>query len=244
MRDAPAVMYLFEGGSGDAIGTGAAMSDDDRIASDLRGFGPLGILAILAILLGALLPPLGAVLVLLWAWRSRTPWHEIGYTRPGSWVRTVVVGTPLGIVFKFLMKAIVMPLLGASPVNQAYRYLAGNLDSLPGAIFTMIVIAGLGEETLFRGWMFERLGRRFGHSPLAKVVIVLLTTVLFALAHYPGQGLPGTEQAIITGLVFGTIFGITGRIWLVMTVHAAFDLTALWMIYGNLETWAAHLVFK
>jgi membrane protease YdiL (CAAX protease family) len=154
-----------------------------------------------------------------------------------------MIGAPLGVLFKFLMKAVVMPLLGTSPVNQAYHYLAGNRAALPGAILTMIVIAGFGEETLFRGWMFERLGKWFGHGGAARVVTVLLTTVLFAVAHYPGQGLPGAEQATITGLVFGTIFAVTGGIWLPITAHAAFDLTALWMIYGNLETWAAHLMF-
>jgi len=45
-------------------------------------------------------------------------------------------------------------------------------------------------------------------------------------------------------VVYGTIFAATGRIWVLMFAHAAFDLTALWMIYWNLETRVAHLVFK
>ena len=49
---------------------------------------------------------------------------------------------------------------------------------------------------------------------------------------------------MITGLVFGTIFSITGRIWMVMCAHAAFDLTAIAIIYWNLEAAVAHLVFK
>jgi hypothetical protein len=56
--------------------------------------------------------PVGALLVLLWVSRSRTPWREIGYVRPKSWIGTLVVGIALGIALKFLMKAIVMPLLG------------------------------------------------------------------------------------------------------------------------------------
>jgi hypothetical protein len=44
------------------------------------------------------------------------------------------------------------------------------------------------------------------------MAIVLLTTAVFGLAHYPDQGLAGVEQATITGLVFGTIFAVTGRI--------------------------------
>jgi hypothetical protein len=56
--------------------------------------------------------------------------------------------------------------------------------------------------------------------------------------------LPGVEQAMVTGLVFGTIFSITGRIWMVMCAHAAFDLAAVGIIYWNLEATVAHLVFK
>jgi membrane protease YdiL (CAAX protease family) len=73
---------------------------------------------------------------------------------------------------------------------------------------------------------------------------VLLTSTVFALAHYSNQGLAGVEQAAITGLVFGTIFAVTGRLWMLMCAHAAFDLTALAIIYWNLESAVAHLVFK
>jgi CAAX protease family protein len=220
------------------------VTSPDRVAASLRRFGPLGILAILVILAGGLAPPLGAILVLVWVWLSRTPWREIGYVRPQSWTRTLFVGIAFGVAFKFLMKAVVMPLVGAPPINQAYHFLAGNTAALPGMVFVLIFTAGFGEETYFRGWMFERLGKLFGSSVWAKIFIVLFTSALFSGAHYPTQGFPGVEQAIITGLVFGTIFAVTGRIFMLMIVHAAFDLTALAMIYWDFETNVAHLIFK
>ena len=88
---------------------------DDRLAAELRRFGPAGIFAILLILftgnilLGQVVLPVGAVLVLGWVRLSRTPWHEIGYVRPRSWVAMVAIGLTLGIALKFLLKAIVMP---------------------------------------------------------------------------------------------------------------------------------------
>jgi membrane protease YdiL (CAAX protease family) len=42
--------------------------------------------------------------------------------------------------------------------------------------------------------------------------------------------------------VFGVIVARTGRIWTVMCAHAAFDLTAVAIIYWNLEAGVAHLV--
>jgi membrane protease YdiL (CAAX protease family) len=221
------------------------VSAQDHLAAQLRGFGPLGILAILIILSGnRLIAPLSAILVLIWVKLSGTPWHEIGYVRPRSWVRSFAVGIGFGVALKFAMKAIVMPLFGAPPINWAYHFVAGNSGVIPLMLYTMIVTAGFGEETFYRGWMFERLSKLVGRGVAAKGGIVLVTSVVFALIHYPEQGAPGVEQALVTGLLFGSIFAVTGQIFLLMIAHAAFDLTALWMIYYNLETRIAHLIFK
>ena len=217
----------------------------DRVAAGLRGFGPLGILAFLAIAAGNLVvAPLSAFLVLVWARLSRTPWRDIGYVRPKSWTRDLALGIVFGTAFKLLMKTIVMPVLGADPINRTYHYLAGNRAALPGILFAAIIGAGFGEETVFRGYLFERLRKLLGSGVWARSFIVLLTATLFGLAHYPDQGLAGAEQGTITGLVFGTIFAVTGQLWMLMCAHAAFDVTAVAIIYWDLESAVAHLVFK
>jgi membrane protease YdiL (CAAX protease family) len=235
----------FAKGAEPPVDANAVTSSDDRFAVDLRGFGPVGILAILIILAGTLVTvPVSALLALAWVRLSRTPWNEIGYVRPKSWVGSVVIGIAFGIAFKLLMKIIVMPLIGADPINQAYHYLVGNPVALPAILFSVIVGGGFAEETVFRGYMFERLDKLFGKSLGAKTLIVVFTTALFASAHYHDQGLAGVEQAVMTGLVFGTIFAATGRIWMLMIAHAAFDVTAIAIIYWNLESEVAHLIFK
>ena len=214
-------------------------------AAELRGFGPLGILAILVIAAGNFLfTPLSALLVLAWARQSGTPWREIGYVRPKSWAATIAIGIVFGVAFKLLMKAIVMPLLGADPINQAYHYLVGNTAALPWILYAVTIGAGFGEETVFRGYMFERLGKLFGAGAWVTPLIVVLSAAWFGLIHYPLQGIAGVQQATIFGLVFGTIFAITGQIWMLMFAHAAFDLTAVAIIYWNLEREVAHLIFK
>lgn len=222
-----------------------AISSDDRLADRLRGFGPLGLLAIVVIVAGAMVTPLlGAVLVVGWVSWSRTPWQEIGYVRPGSWIASLALGIVFGFSFKLILKSVVMPLLGADPVNPAYQDLVGNTAALPGMLFAVIAGAGFGEETVYRGYLFERLGKLLGSGVSAKIVIVLLASGLFGLAHYSDQGLAGAQQALITGLAFGTIFAITRRIWMPMFAHAAFDLAAVAIIYLDLESEVAHLVFK
>jgi hypothetical protein len=107
-----------------------------------------------------------------------------------------------------------------------------------------VVGAGFGEETVFRGYLFERLGALLGKGARARAATVILTSGLFALAHYTGQGLPGVQQSAAVGLVFGTVFAATGRIWTLMFAHAAFNLTAIAIIYYDLESSVAHLVFR
>ena len=217
----------------------------DRFASELRRFGPVGILAMAVILAGNfVVAPLSAILALAWARRSGTPMRAIGFAPPKSWPIVIGAGIVLGVAFKILMKSVVMPLLGADAVNQAYDYLVGNTAALPAILFTVIVAAGFGEETVYRGYLFERFGKLLGSGVPARVSIVLLTSALFGLAHYAEQGIPGAEQAAIVGLVLGTIFAITGRIWMLMVAHSAFDVTAVFIIYWNLESHVAHLVFK
>jgi membrane protease YdiL (CAAX protease family) len=215
--------------------------DDPR----LRGFGPIGLLAMAVVLLGNVLFPGGAgLLVLIWARLSRTPWRDIGYVRPRSWIGTLALGIVLGFMLELTLKAIVMRMLGAPAINPAYRNLVGNASAVPGFLFTIIVGAGFGEETVFRGFLFERLGKLLGHGRPAKFAIILVTSLLFGLAHYGTQGWAGVEQSAVTGAVFGTCYALAGRIWLPIVIHATFDLTAYALIYWNLAPTVATLLFK
>ncbi len=176
-------------------------------------------------------------------WLSKTPWRESGLARPRSWLSVIVAGIVLGVAFKFAMKALVMPLLGADPVNQLYRPMQGNLPMLLEFLPYAILGAGFAEELVFRGWLFERLGKLLGAGVAQKILIVVVSAAIFGALHF-AQGWPGIEQAAIVGLVFGTIFAATGRLWTLMVTHAVFDITAALMIYTGTEIQISHLVFK
>jgi uncharacterized protein len=222
---------------------GAAPTQD--AAERLRGFGSVGVLAIVAIIAGSLAGPLvSAVLVLAWAQLSQTPLRALGLAAPRSWTATVAGGVLLGIAFKLSMKALVMPLLGAPPINTPYHYLAGNPAALPGMLAAVLVSAGFGEEVFFRGYVFERLGKLLGRGKVALTATLLLSAALFALAHYHDQRLPGVEQATVTGLVFGGIYAWRKQLWVVILAHAAFDLTAVALIYWGWEAPVAHLLVR
>jgi hypothetical protein len=216
----------------------------DSVAAQLRGLGVIGLLAVAVILAGnVIFIPLSAILILAWAWLSRTGWREIGLGRPNSWTRTILLGIGFGCALKLFMKAVVMPLLGAPPVNQAFQFLAGNTAALPGIIFAVTVGAGFGEELLFRGYAFERLHKLIGRSRAATIAIVLITSAWFGYEHHAFQGVPGVQQATIVGLLVGAIYAQTQRLWFLIVTHAAFDLTAVALIYWGLEERVARSIY-
>ena len=218
---------------------------DDRFAARLRGFGLPGIVAMLIVLGGNMLfVPLSGMLVLVWAWISKTPWRDLGLMRPRSWARTIAIGIVFGVALKFAMKSIVMPLLGAPPVNGPFHFLAHNRAEIPAMLYVIIIGAGFGEEMIFRGWAFERFAKLLGHATWAKVIAVLITAAWFGQQHYGLQGMVGVQNAAVVGLVFGSVFAMTGRLYLLMIAHVAFDLAAYAMIYWDFETAVAQFFFK
>jgi len=175
---------------------------------------------------------------------SGTPWRDLGFVRPPHGAIDLIIALVAGVFFKFLMKAVVMPLLGSGDINSTYHYLVGNTGALPGILFVMIVGGGFGEELIWRGFLFERLGALLAPRAHATLVIVVVTSIFFALAHLWDQGIPGAVQATMTGLVFGFTYAHMRTIWPVMVAHAAFDVVSVLMIYWNLEEPIGRLLLR
>lgn len=221
----------------------AAQARQADFATSLRELGPIGIVAAI-IVVGAnlVMAPLGAVLALVWKWAADVPWADLGFRRPRSWAVTLLSGVIGGILFKLLMKALVIPLLGGPAINAHFHFIAGNQSQLVSMIGASILVAGFGEEIVYRGFLFDRLGRAFGNSRGPTALIVLLTAALFAVIHIPEQGVYGAVQAAFTGLAFGTIYAATRNLWVPIIIHATFDITAVLLIYFQVEAAVAHSV--
>jgi membrane protease YdiL (CAAX protease family) len=149
----------------------------------------------------------------------------------------------LGMALKLVMKALVMPLVGAPAVNPSYQYLAGNGAALPG-ITGALLLAGTAEELVYRGYVFERLRVLLGSGRAALRTSVLVSAAVFALAHFRDQGMPGVVQSTITGLVFAALFARRGQIWAPIIAHITFNMTSVALIYGSWEEAVARAVFR
>jgi len=187
-------------------------------------------------------PLLFAIAILLWWRATHRPWSGLGFVRPRF--VPIVLGIVFGALLKIVMKVVVMPLLGAAPINPAYHYLEGNPAALPGVILAIVVIAGFGEEVTFRGFLFERFGTWWGRSQAATAATILLAAALFGLAHLSGQGWDAVKQATVVGIVWGAIYARTRDLWPLMAGHIAFDLVAVVIIYFGWEERLAHLLFQ
>jgi membrane protease YdiL (CAAX protease family) len=186
----------------------------------------------------------GALLIVGWARASRTPLSELGLVRPQSWAGGLLLGIGLGVAVFLAMKAVVMPLLGTPAVNPGIAHLIGSPKRIIVSIVYMIVSAGICEEIVFRGYLFERLGRLFSDASARRLPILLLTATFFGLVHYQ-SGIYAMVNAGIGGIILGAIYLINRkRLWMVMVTHAANDLCALAIGVFHLQAAVAHSVVR
>lgn len=122
-------------------------------------------------------------------------------------------------------------LIGAAAVAVAIGLLAAagsyriaGFNSWSMAIATPLaemLFVGLFEEILFRAILFSIAARAMGIRPA-----LLLTAVIFALAHL-GEGVSALAlvNTALAGLMLTAAWMVTGRLWLCVGIHAAWNYT-------------------
>ena len=79
---------------------------------------------------------------------------------------------------------------------------------------------------------------------MKKPFTAVATSAAFAAVHYLSRGAFGVAQAFFLGLLLAAMYVWSAALWLPMTVHAAFDLTALFLIYTGAERNVATSLFN
>jgi uncharacterized protein len=92
---------------------------------------------------------------------------------------------------------------------------------LPGLLFAMVVLAPLGEETLFRGFLYAGITA----SRAGPIVAIIVSTVAFAALHvqYDWYGIAGVAAI---GLYLGVIRFWTRSLFLTMILHGVANVVA------------------
>jgi membrane protease YdiL (CAAX protease family) len=138
------------------------------------------------------------------------PALELG--RLGLW-RELGAGMAFG---GFLLVAI----LGILAAAGSYRILGvGDASRLAKACAEMLVVA-LAEEIVFRGVLF-----RIPERALGTRTALILSSVLFALAHLPNEHITvlAVANTAAAGLMFGAAYLATRRLWLPVGIHFAWN---------------------
>lgn len=127
----------------------------------------------------------------------------------GGWALTIAVAATMG--------AILMA-LGAAPENMKPSPMIPWMAALPIWKKTLIVFMAMTvEEFFFRAWLQKRVG-------------LVISTVVFALAH-AGYGQPLMLIGItVVSLVIGYTFYRTKNLWPCIVAHGVFDAIQLFVI--------------
>lgn len=183
--------------------------------------------------------PRTIVPLLLMAWLSlwlrRMSWAEVGLRRPQSWLRTLSLGVAVAGSAVILGYTVVNPLLlrltGESAPVGAVAFLRGNLPAFLALLAFTWPLAAVAEEIVYRGYVLNRLADLFGQSKLGWTVSLVLSTVVFSLAH--GQySLRFLVTSSLMGLVEGGAYLANRRnLWLPIVVHGVSNTISLTMVF-------------
>jgi membrane protease YdiL (CAAX protease family) len=171
---------------------------------------------------------LAFVVALPRVWHKYTTKKDIGLTRWPSWADIGLA--PLGFIVYFIASSLLVFIasslfssldlsqvqdVGFTKLSQSYEYML--------AFVTLIVVAPVAEELLFRGFLYGKLKK---HMPVW--VAILITSALFGFIH--GQWNVGLDVFALS-IVLCSLREVTGNIWSGMLLHMLKNSVAFFIIF-------------
>jgi CAAX protease family protein len=207
------------------------------IVSPIVVLTAISISAILSYLTGGLGYVFGIVIALIALWASRFAWLEFGISRP-EWSNTIFIAILYSLGIYFVMDILIQPFLELifGPIDL------GDLDGIRGNflnyvifIVFMWIVAGFGEELLYRGFFMKQLAHILGDSNKAWITAALIISSLFGLVHLY-QGISGVITTGVIGFILSLIFYKNRtNLVLVMLTHGFYDVIGITLIHLNKE---------
>lgn len=178
--------------------------------------------AAITILLDLLVPTLillAMAAVSLLARRQRL--GTLGLHRRGA-LRLVPAMLAFAVVWSLFQLAVTMPianhLSGGEQDLSAFDGLEGNLRMLVGLLVLSWTLAALGEELAYRGYLMTRLRQAIGGGRPGIVVGLLVSAVLFGIAHTE-QGAIGIVVVTLDGMAWGLLRLRYRTLWAPVLAH-------------------------
>lgn len=169
--------------------------------------------------------------------RQKLRWGDIGLAQSlPSW-RDIGLA-PIAFVVSLIATGIVMYIAGAvlpgvdltTEQQVGFENITQRYEMLL-AFFTLVVLAPICEEVLFRGYLYGRVRRHYN-----ALWTIALTSFVFGLMHvYAGPGMPLQWNVMIgttvLALFIGALREYTGSIWAGILVHMLKNGVAFFVLF-------------
>jgi len=171
-------------------------------------------------------------------WLRKSGWRQLGLSRPTSWLRTIAIGTLVGLIYQTISIWLIAPLLQRltnEPLDLSQVTTVHNNISL--LIFWLTIswtIAAFGEEMVFRGYLINRVADLLRHGRAGWVIGLIGSSALFGFGH-AYQGITGVLDTFLFGCVMAGLY-LMGRrnLWLLVIAHGVYDTAAFVLIFFGL----------
>lgn len=137
-----------------------------------------------------------------------------------------------------LLEPVLRHLTGEHQDTSDFADLQGNIAMLLLLLVLGWTLAAVGEELAYRGFVLTRLTELFGGSRAAVVLSVLLSSVLFGLAHTE-QGVVGVALAGIDGAAYAALRLRYRTLWAPVLAHGFIDTLGFltFFLVGPIQGW-------
>jgi membrane protease YdiL (CAAX protease family) len=182
---------------------------------------------------------IAAVVILATIVLRKTGLASLGFLRPDSWPRILLLALALGFGLNLLSILVIEPPLEKAfhkPLDySAFEKLRKDWRQLVVMLLVSWLLAAFLEESIFRGFLLQEIANWFGSSALGVTMGLVLSSTIFGLAHWY-QGKSGVLCTAIIGALLAAIFVWGGyNLWLPILTHGFIDTFGLVMMYFKLD---------
>jgi len=168
-------------------------------------------------------------------WLRGSTWGAVGLRNPKNWFAVFLLALVFAIAISVIVNLLVGPfvehLSGKAPDTSRFGNIRGNLPVLVGWLIVAWTMAGFAEEMFFRGYLMNRISDLVGSGRAGWTSALLVSSLLFGLAH-GYQGLAGAIGAAEIGLLLGVMYLWNKRnLWMNIACHGFIDSISLVSLY-------------
>lgn len=159
----------------------------------------------------------------------------MGFKRTQSWLGMVGFAFVIALFLQLFDVGVALPILnrltGTTIDYSGFASLQGNLGQLLLILAFSWTLAAVGEELAYRGYLQKVLGDLFGSNLIGVLLTVVISSVLFGLAHTE-QGVIGVVVTTIDAIIFSWLKRkYDNNLWAAILAHGFYNSIGVIVFY-------------